>query len=89
MTTGQLAAGVAALGLALPEGAEPKLLAYLSMMCETYRCVSIIRYDSKRAFILIPPTWMHDGEWHEYRDDLVIVSRTAEEQAILDLANQR
>lgn len=68
---------------------DPKLLAYLSMMCETFRCLSIVRYDSKRAFMLVPPTWMHDGEWHEYREEMVIAPRTAEEQAIIDLANSR
>lgn len=67
---------------------DPKLRAYLAMMCETFRCVAIIRYSSKDAFVLVPPTWMHDGQWRELRDDLTIRSRTEEEQAILDLADR-
>ena len=56
----------------------PSLRAYLAQLGADHRIASIIRYDSLKAFVLIPPAMASDGRWHEC-GTTVAPSRTAGE----------
>ncbi len=60
----------------------PELRAYMAMIAEEYRIVTIVRYNSRRAITVVAPCLNVERQWLEITDH-VIEARTPEEQAIL------
>jgi len=54
---------------------DPALRAWLLRRAETEGAVALIRYDERRAFVLMPPTMTADGEWIEARSNLQQMDR--------------
>jgi hypothetical protein len=69
---------------AFPKAHEaPELRAYLLRMAEQYQVGALIRYDSRRAFMLWAPPFSKDGQWHV--QDGTVKARDEFEESILNL----
>jgi hypothetical protein len=44
---------------------DPKFRAWLDRRARLVRQAALIRYDSTRAMLLVPPSIASDGQWHE------------------------
>lgn len=64
----------------------PELREYMLMMATKYGAATIIRYNSRDAFVVFPPPLSSDGEWHEKGGD--VVERNELEQRVLDMARE-
>ena len=45
---------------------------YLQQMGEKYRVAAIIRFDSRKALVVFPPSFSTDREWHEIAHGVVV-----------------
>jgi hypothetical protein len=62
---------------------SPDLRAYMLRMAEQHGYATIIRYNSKDAFVVFPPPLATDHQWHEESGQIVGRSRAAKEADIL------
>jgi hypothetical protein len=61
---------------------QPALRAYMLRVAQDHRMVTIVRYDNHRTITIFPPPLMHDGQWYENTQG-VIVARNEMDRAIL------
>jgi hypothetical protein len=50
----------------------PELRAFMLMMAEKWGVVTTVRFDSRKAVIVLPPPLSGDGEWHERWNGIVV-----------------
>lgn len=58
---------------------DPKLLTWLEQRAKTLGHAALIRFDSRRAVTLFPPSLSADGQWHEEGGECRNVQHTPED----------